>query len=233
MKSWDILLLDISGSMFDNKIHLIKGFNNLLNEQKLENSKNYFTTFLFNEDISIFKEGLFQDIEKICDKDIIVRGKTALYDSVGYVYENIIKNDDYKKITLTIITDGIENCSKKYTPDILNFKKKIIDSLFDLKIVFIGTDISCLSDKNLSQQGFQNVNCMGNIETALKIASRTMSNSRNNVNVNVNSNSNVNVDLDIDVFLEKSCVTPLVIKRSLSSSENNERIKLKRCNSYC
>ena len=34
MTNWDILLLDKSGSMIDNKTDLINGFNELINEQK-------------------------------------------------------------------------------------------------------------------------------------------------------------------------------------------------------
>ena len=150
MANWDILLLDKSGSMMQNKKDLIEGFNELVNEQKKEGSDNLFTVFTFNNEVELFKEDKFENFEKIKCTDIITKGSTALYDAIGNAYDMILENKMYRNITLTVITDGQENSSKFYTIDTLNDKKKQIDENFTIKMMFIGTDISCITEENIT-----------------------------------------------------------------------------------
>ena len=123
MTNWDILLLDKSGSMINNKNDLIVGFNELVNEQKKEKSDNLFTVFTFNNKVELLKEDKFQNFEEIDNTSIITKGTTALYDAIGKAYDMILENKLYTNITLTVITDGLENSSKFYTIDMLNDKK--------------------------------------------------------------------------------------------------------------
>ena len=131
MTNWDILLLDKSGSMIDNKTDLIDGFNELINEQKKEESDNLFTVFTFNNEVELLKEDKFQNFEEIDNTSIITKGTTALYDAIGKAYDTILENKLYTNITLTVITDGLENSSKFYTIDMLNDKKKQSDKSID------------------------------------------------------------------------------------------------------
>ena len=59
MSDWDILLLDISGSMTKSKNDLINGFNELVNEQQKEKGDNLFTVLTFNDEVELFKEDKF------------------------------------------------------------------------------------------------------------------------------------------------------------------------------
>lgn len=220
MSNWDILILDKSASMRNAKQDLINGFNELVDEQKSENSTNLFTVITFNNEIEILKEEKFPDVSKITDSDIVLRGSTALLDAVGNAYDMILNNEEYKNITLTVITDGLENASKFYTFDSLSAKKKIIDEKYTLNIIFIGADISCINNNQVSRHASQNVDCSGNIQAALKIASRSMSSQRDGS------------EYIPEGIIEYDPVVPLVMKRSYSNSNETPPI-VKRCKSFC
>tara|TARA_B100001769_G_scaffold164213_1_gene129075 strand:+ start:141 stop:809 length:669 start_codon:yes stop_codon:yes gene_type:complete len=220
MTNWDILLLDKSGSMIDNKTDLINGFNELVNEQKKEESGNLFTVLTFNNEVELFKEGKFQNFQEIDNNSIITKGSTALYDAIGNAYDMILKNKMYTNITLTVITDGLENSSKFYTIDMLNDKKKQIDEKYTIKMVFIGADISCITEEHIALHASQSVDCSGNIHRALRIASRTMSSQREGIEYVPEESIQVNP------------VTPLIMKRSRSCN-SAEVPKLKRCKTIC
>jgi len=220
MSDWDILVLDKSGSMFHTKKDLINGFNDLVSEQKQEKSTNLLTVITFNDVVEIFMEETFPNVSEIKESDIITKGKTALLDAVGEVYDMILTNDKYTNITLTVITDGRENSSKNYTIDALNEKKKLIDNKYTLKMVFIGADISCITNNEVNSHATQRVDCSGNIHEALRIASRTMSSGR--------ECSQYIPEGIVDI----NPVTPLVMKRSFSST-NERPPNVKRCKTFC
>lgn len=220
MSNWDILVLDKSASMFKNKKDLIDGFNNLVLEQQVEKSTNLLTVITFNNRVEVFKEETFPNVSKIEDSDIITKGSTALLDAVGEVYDMILNNDNYTNITLTIITDGQENSSKNYTIDNLNERKKLIDEKYTLNMIFIGADISCVTENEVNAHASQSVDCSGNIQEAMRVASRTMSSGREGSQYIPEGIVNTNL------------VTPLVMKRSRSCISGNLP-KVKRCKSIC
>lgn len=220
MSNWDILVLDNSASMSKNKKDLVDGFNNLVLEQKAEKSTNLLTVITFNNRVEVFKEETFPNVSKIEDSDIITKGSTALLDAVGEVYEMILNNNNYTNITLTIITDGQENSSKNYTIDNLNKKKKLIDEKYTLNMIFIGADISCITENEVNTHASQNVDCSGNIQHALRIASRTMSSGRDGSQYTPEG------------IVEPNSVTPVEIKKSFSST-NERPPKIKRCRTLC
>jgi uncharacterized protein YegL len=206
--------------MFKNKKDLIDGFNNLLLEQQAEKSTNLLTVITFNHKVEIFKEEIFPKLTKIEGSDIITGGSTSLIDAVGEVYDMILNNDNYKNITLTVITDGQENSSINYTIDNLNERKKLIDKNYNLNMIFIGANISCISDNEVNTHASYRVNCSGNIRNALRIASRNMSSGRENS------------QYVPEETVEQNHVTPLVIKRSFSST-NKVTPGIKRCKTFC
>ena len=63
MSDWDFLVLDKSGSMFQNKKALINGFNDLVSEQKQEKSTNLLTVITFNDVVEIFKEEILLEYD--------------------------------------------------------------------------------------------------------------------------------------------------------------------------
>tara|TARA_B100000287_G_scaffold411946_1_gene441891 strand:- start:1817 stop:2494 length:678 start_codon:yes stop_codon:yes gene_type:complete len=222
MTSWDILVVDKSGSMIDNKKNITKGFNELISSQKNEMSDNLFTVFTFNDTVELFIEDKFKNVQFIDDTDIVLSGTTALYDAIGNAYDAIIKNKVYKNITLTVITDGYENSSKFYTQEKLNDMKKTIDENYTISMIFIGTESSCITTDNISQHATHRVNCFNDMQMAFKIASRSMSSQRESYNYI--PEGSVNSDI--------KSVTPLTMKRTISDTTENPP-KIKRCKTMC
>lgn len=220
MSNWDILIIDNSGSMASKRQDIVKGFNDLVSKQQEQNSTNMFTAITFNDKVKLFKEGKFANISKIDIEDIITRGTTALFDAVGKVYDMILDNNICETITLTVITDGQENSSKNYTIKELNERKKLIDEHFTFKMIFIGADISCIEESELLLHASQNINCSGNIQEALNIASRTMS--------SVREGSQYVPEGIVDIHHVEQCV----MKRSFSLSDESLP-KVKRCKTFC
>lgn len=218
MPNWDILILDKSASMTSNKISLVNGFNELITEQKSEKSDNFFTVITFNDEVELYKEDKIKNFTLMKNTDIITRGTTALYDAIGYAYNMILQKIDYNKITITIITDGLENDSKYYTVEDLNNMKKIIENKYTVKLVFIGTDISCITNNCIEGHATHSVDCKGDLKDALKIASRTMSSHREGSNY-------------IPQGVVTSTATPLVMKRSKTYEQKPPNIK--KCKSFC
>lgn len=221
MPNWDILVLDISASMLTNKKDLISGFNNLVSEQKQEQSTNLLTVITFNDVVEIFKEETFPNVSEIKETDITTTGTTALVDAVGEVYDMILNNNvKYENITLTVITDGQENSSKNYTIDELNEKKKHIDNTYMLKMVFIGADFSCITENQVNSHATQSVDCGGNIQKAMRIASRSMSGGREGSQYIPQG------------LVDAKPITPLIMKRS-NCCNSDDPPKVRICRSIC
>ena len=217
MSSWDIIALDNSASMIGNKKALVDGFNELVSQQQNEKSGNLFTVITFNDKVELFKEDKFENFELMKFSDIITGGTTALYDAIGNAYDMILKNTKYKNITITIITDGLENDSKNYTIDDLDNKKKIIEKDYTIKMIFIGTQANVV-DQNIGSHATYIVDCKGDLNNALNIASRTISGHRDSIDY-------------IPTGSVTSAVAPLVIKRSGSCSIGPPNIT--KCKSFC
>jgi len=220
MANWDILLLDKSASMISSKNEMIKGFNELVREQKSQNSTNLFTVITFNQEVEILKEETFPNVKEIEGADIMLKGSTALLDAVGTAYDMILKNEKYTDINMTIITDGLENSSNIYTFDLLDSKKEMIDKKYKLNIVFIGADISCINKNAVNRHATQSVDYSGDIQEALRIASRSMSSQREGSNYVPKG------------LVENNTVTPLIMKRS-ASHLNETPPRVKRCKTFC
>lgn len=179
MSFWDILLIDKSGSMFPNIKTIKEGFENLVKEQKEQGSKNKFTLIGFNQDIEILKDEYFPNISDLSDRDLAIKGLTAIYDAIGYVYDLIIKENRLGDITVTIISDGYENASRYYDAEKIEEKRKIIEKNYRLNFMFIGTDQKCIDDNASIIKHISNfVNCNGDMYLAMRTVSRNMSDSR-------------------------------------------------------
>ena len=179
MSTWDIIILDKSASMLPDIEKLITGYNDLVDEQINQGSNNKFTCITFNTLVELFVEGTFPNINKIKDGDIITSGCTALLDAIGEAY-TLVLNSSHKKVSLTIITDGLENSSKNYTSQDLDNLKNEISKNTDLNITFIGSDINCVSLNPIIKHVSTNINCRGDIASAMRSMSESISSQREN-----------------------------------------------------
>ena len=174
MRKWDILILDRSASMLTNMDKLKKGFNNLVQEQKDAQLNSRLTVIGFNNIVEVIKDEYFPNVLPLEDEHYYALGTTALLDAVGNAYDLIIANKEYNDITLTVITDGEENCSKYYDFKTLNEKKKQIDNR-NVKFVFMGADSKCIENNIIRPHVSQSLNYRGDIVQAMRTASRSMS----------------------------------------------------------
>ena len=227
MSNWNILVLDKSASMLSKKQTLIEGYNNLVSEQKEQGSKDKFTVLCFNTNVKIIKDEYFPNVSMMNDNEFNCQGCTALLDAIGMVYNIILENSEYDNITITVITDGLENSSKIFTVDTLNNKRKEIDKHYKITFLFIGSDMNCLQNNVMLPHVSSSINYDGNIAEAMKTASRTMSSQRDGTEYIPDGVVNISPKESI---VQQSSTVPLVNKRQHSSIEPPY---VSRCDKIC
>ena len=117
------ILLDKSGSMESIKNATINGFNTFLSEQKETNGKVRLSLAQFNHGYQLLYEGIkIKKAPQLNSESFEPEGLTALLDAIGKTIKltcERIKNLDKKKqpsnVVIVIITDGLENNSRKFT----------------------------------------------------------------------------------------------------------------------
>ena len=137
-----VFVLDQSGSMRSAQESTIKGFNAFIEAEALKNHKTFVTAAVFNQDYQIlYSRRDIRDIPVLTSKEYCPRGSTALYDAIGITIESI-KDEIDNKVLFLIVTDGMENSSRRFTKDQI---KSFIDEL-DYEFVFVGADIDSYSE---------------------------------------------------------------------------------------
>ena len=150
-------ILDRSGSMYEIIHDTIGGFNSFLKQQKdninkdyeiIDNNGNnikqktniYFSLYQFDHEYRISYENKnITEVEELNYDTFIPRGQTALFDAIGITVNKIKKINEDDNIIVVILTDGEENCSKKYTKRKINnlITKKRNESI---EFVFLGAN---------------------------------------------------------------------------------------------
>lgn len=118
-----VFILDRSGSMSGLEGDTIGGFNSLIEKQKKEPGKCLVTTVLFDSTVETLHDRVeLQEIPAMTEKDYSVRGCTALLDALGGSIRHIAdihryarKEDVPARTTFVIMTDGLENASRRYS----------------------------------------------------------------------------------------------------------------------
>ena len=145
-----VFIIDKSGSMEGLESDTIGGFNFTIKKQKKDKeSKAYVTTILFNSSFEMIHDRVeLSKIELMKESDYEVGGSTALLDAVGETIEHIknihkyVRSEDVPSKTLfVIITDGMENASRKYGRSQI---KSMISAMREDKkweFIFLGANI--------------------------------------------------------------------------------------------
>ena len=148
-----VFILDRSGSMGGLESDTIGGFNSMLNKQKKEDGRAYVSTVLFDHETEVLHDRVpIEKVPELTDKDYTVRGCTALLDAIGSAIHHIgnvhkyARPEDVPEHTMfVIITDGMENASKRYCGREIKRKIEKEKSKYGWEFLFIGANIDAIA----------------------------------------------------------------------------------------
>lgn len=186
-----VFILDRSGSMSGLEADTIGGFNSLIEKQKRKKGKALVSTVLFDDTCTVIhdRKGLYQ-IRPLTEKDYYVRGCTALLDSLGGAIHHIgnlhkytREKDRPEKTLFIIITDGMENSSKRYTYREVKQMVERQKEKYGWEFLFLGANIDAVAEAErfgIRRDRAVNYNC-DSVGTAVnyKALSKAVSNVRN------------------------------------------------------
>lgn len=120
-----VFVLDCSGSMYSLIGDTVGGYNSMLAKQKKQDGEVLVSTVLFSDASSVLHDrASLEEVKEMTNDDFAVGGCTALLDAIGDAVHHISNVHKYARrvdvpehTVFVIITDGMENASKKYTAD--------------------------------------------------------------------------------------------------------------------
>jgi uncharacterized protein YegL len=147
-----VFILDRSGSMQGLEKDTIGGFNSMIEKQKQIKGDVLVSTILFNHSCDVIHHRCpIHEIKSLTEKEYITSGMTALLDAIGRSIDKIISicqmnpiESKHRKVMFIIITDGMENASKKYTHR--EIKKMITyqKEKYGWEFIFLGANIDAV-----------------------------------------------------------------------------------------
>ena len=151
-KTENVFILDKSRSMSGLEDDTIGGYNAMLDKQEKEEGEAIVTTVLFDNNYEIIHDWTnLKEIKLLTEKEYFVGGTTALLDAVGITIDKIInatrntkKEFQPDKVMFVIITDGMENASRKYSYQKI---KTLIDKQkekYHWEFIFLGANIDAV-----------------------------------------------------------------------------------------
>lgn len=151
-----VFVLDRSGSMGGVVDDVIGGFNALLEKQKKELGECKVSTVLFDDKVSVFHNRVdIRDVGPISGREYVIGGCTALLDALGGAVAHHVdiqrgtpseKRAD--KVIFAVITDGMENASRKFAPEtVCRLVKNQIEE-WGWDFLFLGANIDAVAAAN-------------------------------------------------------------------------------------
>ncbi len=146
-----VMILDASGSMYDLTRDTIGGYNSMIDKQRREEGEAVVSLVTFNDYSTVLCDRLpIEKVEPLTDRQYIAGGCTALIDAIGGAIHHIsnvhkyIRPEDVPERTLfVIITDGMENASRKYSSS--EVKRRIAEKEKDgWEFIFLGANIDAV-----------------------------------------------------------------------------------------
>lgn len=136
-----IFMLDRSGSMKKQAKTTIKEYNSYIENMEEENIK--VTTVLFDDEYEmITRRKDVDEVKKITKEIYYPRGCTALYDAIGKTIK-YMDEEETQKVIFIIITDGLKNCSIRYSKDKI---KSMIYRHSNWEFIYLGADIDSFNE---------------------------------------------------------------------------------------
>lgn len=145
------LVLDATGSMLETKQETIDAVNEYISELKIgkDTKKAKFTLATFNSatGLEVLRDDvLMAKVKPVTDKEYICEAMTPLRDAVGGTIAKLSQTVDAKqRVMVTVLTDGLENCSREYNNAQLASLIKEKEATDYWSFVFLGADIDAWS----------------------------------------------------------------------------------------
>ncbi|MDO4977967.1 MAG: vWA domain-containing protein [Eubacteriales bacterium] len=147
-----VFILDRSGSMSGLESDTIGGFNSLISKQKKESGQALISTVLFDDEMEVLYDRVLLDqIEPMNDSQYYVRGCTALLDAIGgaihhigNVHKYVREEDRPEKTIFIIMTDGMENSSRRYTYDKVKRMVERQRERYGWEFLFLGANMDAI-----------------------------------------------------------------------------------------
>ena len=147
-----VFILDRSGSMAGLESDTVGGFNTMIEKQKKQNAPCYVSTVLFNHTSEVLYDRVkFGEVQKMTEEQFFVGGCTALMDAIGGAIHHIgnihkyIRPEDVPANTMFVImTDGMENASRRYSSDQVKQMIERQKKRYGWEFLFIGANIDAV-----------------------------------------------------------------------------------------
>lgn len=149
-----VFILDRSGSMSGLEKDTIGGFNSLIQKQRKEKGKCYVSCVLFDDVQEVIYDRMpLNEVKKITQKQYYARGCTALLDAMGGAIHHIgnvhkYSKEEIGKTLFIIITDGLENSSKRYTYVTIKQMVERQKEKYGWEFIFIGANMDVIQEAN-------------------------------------------------------------------------------------
>lgn len=148
-----VFILDRSGSMSGLEKDTIGGFNTMLEKQKAEEGNCRITTVLFDHNYKLLHDRCdIRQVAPITEKEYFVSGSTALLDAIGRTIHRVKSTDpihstapDQRKVLFVIITDGVENASRRFTQEHIRDLVEAQQSAYGWEFIFLGANIDAIT----------------------------------------------------------------------------------------
>lgn len=149
-----VFILDRSGSMSGLEKDTIGGFNSLIQKQRKEKGKCYVSCVLFDDVQEVIHDRVpVNEVKKMTQKQYYARGCTALLDAMGGAIHHIgnvhkYSKEEIGKTLFIIITDGLENSSKRYTYVTIKQMVERQKEKYGWEFIFIGANMDVIQEAN-------------------------------------------------------------------------------------
>ena len=147
-----VFILDRSGSMHGMEGDTIGGFNSMIEKQRLVEGGAYVSTVLFDTECKVLHDRVkLNEVRPMQKSDFTVGGCTALLDALGGAIHHIGNVHKYarvedvpEKTIFVIITDGMENASRRYTAERVKQMIEKEKSKYGWEFLFLGANIDAV-----------------------------------------------------------------------------------------
>ena len=147
-----VFIIDRSGSMSGLEKDTIGGFNSMIEKQRKEEGECYVSTVLFDHETKVLHDRVkLSEVRPMTEEDYTVRGTTALIDALGGAIHHIGNVHKYARpenipahTLFVIITDGMENASRRYSSDEVKKKIERQKEKYGWEFIFIGANIDAV-----------------------------------------------------------------------------------------